>query len=82
MESKNLPETGYEFLVEKEAMWAEMLIQVLKEKGIPYTALPVYGAGLVIKAGMKERMRIFVAAEKKPQAEEILEELFSNSENQ
>ncbi len=79
---QNLQETGYEFLVEKEAMWAEMLIQALKENGIPYTALPVYGAGLVIKAGVKERMRIFVPAEKKPQAEEILEELFSGSENQ
>ncbi len=69
--------TNYEFLTEKETMWAEMLMQALKDNGIPYTATPVYGAGLVMKAGMKERMKIYVPGENKAKAEEILERLFS-----
>ncbi len=68
--------TDYEFLTEKETMWAEMLVQVLKDNGIPFTATPVYGAGLVMKAGMKERMKIYVPGENKAKAEEILEGLF------
>lgn len=75
-------ESGFDFLAEKEAMWAEMLMQALKDNGIPCTSLPVHGAGLVMRTGMVERLKIFVPTEKKPQAEEILEELFSNSENQ
>ncbi len=68
--------TNYEFLTEKETMWAEMLMQALKDNGIPYTATPVYGAGLVMKTGMKERMKIYVPGENKANAEEILEGLF------
>lgn len=72
---------NYELLVEKEAMWAEMLLQVLKDNNIPCTALPVHGAGLVMKTGIQERLKIFVPSESKSQAEELLNELFSNSEN-
>ena len=78
MDSKK---SKFAFLAEKEAMWAEMLMQVLKDNGIPCTAEPVYGAGLVMKTGMKERLKVFVAAEKEPQAEEILQELFPGSGN-
>ncbi|WP_298031898.1 hypothetical protein [uncultured Dysosmobacter sp.] len=69
--------TDYEFLAEKEAMWAEMLMQVLKKNDIPYTAIPVYGVGLVMKAGMQERLKIYVPSGEKARAEELLEELFS-----
>lgn len=69
--------TAYEFLTEKEAIWAEMLIQVLKENHIPCTAIPVYSAGLVMRAGMRERLKIYVPNENKAKAEELLEELFS-----
>lgn len=72
---------NYELLVEKEAMWAEMLLQVLKDNNVPCTALPVHGAGLVMKTGVQERLKIFVPSESKSQAEELLNELFSNSEN-
>ncbi len=74
--------TNYEFLTEKETMWAEMLMQALKNNGIPYTATPVYGAGLVMKAGMKERMKIYVPGENKVKAEKILEGLFSEEKGQ
>lgn len=67
----------YEFLVEKEAMWAEMLMQVLKDNRIPHTAVPVHGAGLTLKTGMRERIKVFVAPDQKTQAEEILQGLFS-----
>lgn len=67
---------GYELLVEKEAMWAGLLEQVLKDNDIPCVAIPVYGAGLTLKAGMQERSKIYVPAERKPRAEELLHELF------
>lgn len=69
--------TDYEFLVEKEKMWADLLIQVLRDHDIPYTTLSVYGAGLVIKAGMQERLKIYVPSEHKVKAEELLNGLFS-----
>ena len=67
---------GYAFLVEKEAMWAQMLQQVLEDHSIPCVAVPVYGAGLALKAGMMERFRVFVPAESRAQAEELVHELF------
>ncbi|WP_298019426.1 hypothetical protein [uncultured Dysosmobacter sp.] len=69
--------TGYEFLAEKEAIWAEMLIRVLKKNHIPCTSIPVYGAGLVLRGGMQERLKIYVPNEDRAKAEELLEELFS-----
>ena len=67
----------YELLVEKESMWAQMLMKVLKDNGIPCTALPVYGAGLVVKTGMQERMKVFVPSENLQQATQLLHALFS-----
>ena len=51
-------DNGYEFLTEKEAMWAEMLAQVLKDNGIEYVAVPVHGAGMTLRTGVHERLRI------------------------
>ena len=68
----------YEFLAEKEAMWAEMLEQVLKDNGIPCVAVPVFGAGFTMKTGVQDRLRIFVPAESRPVAEDLLHELFPN----
>ena len=45
-------EKKYEFLTEKEEMWARMLMEVLKDNGIPYAVESVYGAGLVLRGGM------------------------------
>ncbi len=69
---------GYELLVEKEAMWAEMLMQVLKDNNIPHTSLPVYGAGFTIKTGTQERLQVYVPVEHKAKATELLQELFQN----
>jgi len=70
----------YELLTEKEAMWAEMLIQVLKDNGIACTSVPVYGAGMVLRAGVQERLKIYVPAEYMRRARELLEELFPADE--
>lgn len=69
---------GYEFLIEKELIWAEMLVQVLKDNGIECVAVPVYGAGLTIRAGVGERLKIYVPAESKPKSQELAEEMFSD----
>lgn len=68
---------GYELLTEKQVMWAEPLMQVLRENGIPCEALPVHGAGVTMKTGMPEQLRIYVPKEEKAKAEELLEQLFS-----
>ncbi|HIS60419.1 MAG TPA: hypothetical protein IAC17_08280 [Candidatus Faecousia faecipullorum] len=73
-------ETVFEFLTQKEAMWAQMLIQVLKDNNVPYTAIPVHGAGLTIKTGMRESLNIFVPKEAKEKAQELMEALFPESE--
>lgn len=73
-------ETSYVFLTEKEAMWAEMLMEALQKADIPAASVPVYGAGLVMRAGVQERLRIYVPLKSKPQAEELLEELFPENQ--
>lgn len=68
--------TDYVLLTEKEAMWAEMLIEVLKDKQIPYTTQPVYGAGFTIKTGVQERLKVYVPREKESEARRLYDELF------
>ena len=65
------------FLTEKEEMWARMLMQVLEDNGIPCSALPVHGAGFVIKTGMQESLRVYVPSSHIQQATDLLEELFA-----
>ncbi len=62
-------DSDYVFLTEKEAIWAEMLMEALQKANIPSTSVPVYGAGLVMRAGVQERLRIYVPLANKPQAE-------------
>ena len=68
---------GYVLLVEKEEMWARMLMQVLEDHNVPYTALPVYGVGFSMKTGTQERLKVYVPSGNLPQATELLQELFS-----
>ena len=69
--------SNFAFLIEKEAMWAEMLMQVLENNGIPCTAQPVYGAGFTMRTGVQERLRLYVPAEAMPQATDLMHILFS-----
>ena len=67
----------YALLTEKEEIWARMLMQVLEDNGIPCAGVPVYGAGLISKTGMQERLKVFAPSGVLPQAHALLEELFS-----
>ena len=67
----------YVLLVEKEEMWARMLMEVLKDNGVACTSVPVHGAGFALKTGMQDSLRIFVPAEQLAQAKELQEALFS-----
>jgi hypothetical protein len=69
---------GYELLIEKEEMWARMLMEVLGDNGIPCAAKSVHGAGLVIRAGMQERLKVYVPKEYFEQASELVKVLFSD----
>ena len=68
---------NFEFLIEKEEMWAKMLMEVLEDNGIPCTSFPVHGAAFSFRTGMGERLKVYVPADKMAQARELLEELFS-----
>ena len=68
---------GYVLLIEKEEMWAKMLMEVLQDNGIPCVKQSVYGAGFVLKTGTLERFKVFVPKEYMEQASEFVQELFS-----
>ncbi len=68
---------GYVLLVEKEEMWAKMLMQVLEDNNVPCAAIPIYGAGFSIKTGTQERLKVYIPIDNLPQATELVEELFS-----
>ena len=67
-------------LMETEEMWAKMLMEVLDDNEIPYAAKSVYGAGLVIRAGMQERLEIYVPEEYFEQAKALADALFSEAD--
>ena len=71
-------EKGYKFLIEKEEIWAKMLLELLKDNNIPYAVRKIYGAGLVMRAGKTERMQIYVPSECFRHASDLAGELFSN----
>ena len=69
-------DSGFVILTEKEAMWAEMLMEVLRDNDVLCTAVPVVGAGFSMRTGTPERLRVYVPEEKLDQALELLEQLF------
>ena len=71
-------ENNFVVLTTQESMWASMLMDVLADNGITATALPVFGAGLALKAGMQEQLRIYVPQECLSQAQELLDALFNS----
>ncbi len=70
-------DSEFVLLTEKELIWAEMLMEVLGDNDIPYARLPVLGAAFSMRTGTPERLRIYVPADKKARAEELMAELFS-----
>lgn len=73
-------ETDYVYLTELEAIWAQMLTEVLDDQGVPYTTVPVYGAALSIGAGVRERWKLYVPAREEARARELLAELFPQTQ--
>ncbi len=73
-------ETNYTLLTEKEALWATMLMEVLRDNSIPCVSQPVYGAGFTMKTGIPERQKIYVPSDNLTAAEELLQSLFSESD--
>ena len=68
---------GFELLTEKEAMWAKMLMEVLRDNDVPCVSIPVFGAGFVLKTGVQERLQVLVPTEFVKQARDLLDELFA-----
>lgn len=69
------------FLVEKEAIWGEMLADVLTQNGIVFLKRPVLGAGIALKLGQRmERYRFYVPYSRREEAQEILDSLFPPAE--
>ena len=73
---------NYEILIETEEMWAKMLMEVLQEHEIPCAAKSVYGAGLVIRTGLQERLVVYVPVEYYEQAKALSDALFSEAEEE
>ncbi|MBO5973538.1 MAG: hypothetical protein J6Q16_02445 [Clostridia bacterium] len=67
----------FELLTRKEAMWAQMLMQVLEDNGITAVSKPVCGAGFSIKTGTPDFFDILVPKDSLSLAQELLEQLFS-----
>ncbi|MBR4295539.1 MAG: hypothetical protein IKT56_01715 [Clostridia bacterium] len=72
----------YEFLVEKEEIWARMLMEVLEDNNIPFATKAVYGAGFVIRTGIQECLKIYVPTEYFEKASELTQELFSEEDTE
>lgn len=69
-------DTNYEFLTEREFIWAEMLMQALRNHNIPCVSFPVNGAAYTLRTGTPEQLRIYIPRENRPLAEEIMDDLF------
>ena len=66
----------YCLLTEKEEIWAKLFMEVLENNHIPYTSLPILGAGVVIHAGKTERYQIYVPYDSLLSAKELYTETF------
>ena len=68
------------FLTEQEQIWSGMLADVLMQAQIPFIQKSVLGAGLALRVGpILDRERFYVFKKQLPEAQEIVEELFSKS---
>ncbi len=67
----------FQLLIEKEEIWARMLVEVLQDNGIPCTTRPVNGIGFTMKTGMQDSLQVFVPEEFIEKANELVDELFN-----
>lgn len=78
-EDLRAPEDGdFCFLTERQALWAGLLADVLKQEGIPFVKESVQGAGLAAKIGpIAERIRFYVPYDRYAAAKELETAVFS-----
>ena len=70
------------YLAERQMLWAGVLEDVLNQKGVPHMKRPTRGAGLTkTLGGYGERYEFFVPYECLSAAQEVVEELFSQTED-
>ena len=67
---------AYVLLTEQDAIWSEILPDILKQDGISCIAVPVRGAGLTLSTGMQERFEFFVPESNFEEARKLLQKFF------
>lgn len=73
----------YCFLVEKDAVWAGVLEDCLRQNGIPCLTQSAKGAGLTVKTGsMFDSIRFYVPYFRFHEAQDLTEQLFAESGDQ
>lgn len=66
------------YLVEKQAMWAEMLMDVLRQEEIPFSYRNTLGAALAMSVGREmERYIFYVPYSYLDKAKDVVDSLFS-----
>ena len=66
------------FLTEPEPLWTQALKDLLQDNGVEYLTRNVFGAGMVTKTGIPQRVRFFVRYRDYQQAKELNEAFFNN----
>ena len=70
------------FLTEKQAVWAGMLADVLRQEGLPFLQENPLGAWVTVKSGyMMARYRFYVRFEDLSRAQEIVKELVASEDS-
>ena len=68
------------FVTEQEAVWSDMLADVLEQRKISFLQKRMLGAGLALETGpLREKVRFYVRFGQLAEANEAVEELFSAS---
>lgn len=62
----------YELLMEKEEIWANMFIQILKENNIDFIVKRVNGIAISMKTGCQDYLRIYVKKSEKNEVEKLI----------
>lgn len=76
-------EDDFCFLTEREAMWGEMLADVLRQDEIPFVYEKALGAGLALKTGpARERYRFYIPYERLNEGTEVVRALFESEKEE
>lgn len=62
----------YELLMEKEEIWANLFIQILKKNNIDFIVKRVNGIAISMKTGCQDYLRIYVKTSEKDKVEKLI----------